>query len=283
MFLLFSGGTVIYIVTTFGGCFPPVPPCVHPAFFSRPPPGAPGCAAPPFFVGGGFLFVAPPGGGFLPGLSPFGGPFFFPPAPGFFPPLPRPPPDIWVLFKGGPPFFFPPVCFWGLFPKGPRYPALVSPANHCGRQSVFLGSACPRATPGFFFLGGPRVVLGEALWPYGGFVEGKRPGRFPVPGSLVHSPSFLCGQPGPFHPQEPGADLCRAVIDAAASFAPGQVYVALSRCQSMEGMVLGSPLQPEAVRTDPRVRAFLEHVAAIFLTLLICTLPAWPISRSCCA
>ena len=40
-----------------------------------------------------------------------------------------------------------------------------------------------------------------------------------------------------------GLTFERAIIDANASFAHGQVYVALSRCKSLEGLVLGSPLR----------------------------------------
>jgi len=55
-----------------------------------------------------------------------------------------------------------------------------------------------------------------------------------------------------------GLTFERAVIDAGASFAPGQVYVALSRCTSLNGLVLHSRLTPAAISTDPRVLAFAE-------------------------
>jgi hypothetical protein len=56
-----------------------------------------------------------------------------------------------------------------------------------------------------------------------------------------------------------GLTFDRAVIDAQAAFAPGQVYVALSRCRSFEGMVLSSPLTPLAVKTDPTVQRFVTE------------------------
>lgn len=50
-----------------------------------------------------------------------------------------------------------------------------------------------------------------------------------------------------------GLTFDRAVIDAGQSFAPGQVYVALSRLRSIEGLVLQSRIHPSSISTDPRV------------------------------
>ena len=50
-----------------------------------------------------------------------------------------------------------------------------------------------------------------------------------------------------------GLTFDRAIIDAAAAFASGQVYVALSRCRTLEGMVLATPLRQDAVISDLRV------------------------------
>lgn len=55
-----------------------------------------------------------------------------------------------------------------------------------------------------------------------------------------------------------GLTFDHAVIDAGASFAPGQVYVALSRCKSLEGMVLATPISPEVVLTDMRVSEYVS-------------------------
>ncbi len=56
-----------------------------------------------------------------------------------------------------------------------------------------------------------------------------------------------------------GLTFDRAIIDAQAAFAHGQVYVALSRCRTLEGMVLSSPLSPRAVKTDGTVLKFVEQ------------------------
>ncbi len=53
-----------------------------------------------------------------------------------------------------------------------------------------------------------------------------------------------------------GLTFDHVIIDAGAAFAHGQVYVALSRCRSLEGIVLGSRIHPVSVKTDQRVRAY---------------------------
>ncbi|MGD9367499.1 MAG: helix-turn-helix domain-containing protein [Desulfobacteraceae bacterium] len=58
-----------------------------------------------------------------------------------------------------------------------------------------------------------------------------------------------------------GLTFDRAIIDAQAAFAHGQVYVALSRCRTLEGIVLSSPLTSVAVKTDPTVQGFTARVA----------------------
>lgn len=56
-----------------------------------------------------------------------------------------------------------------------------------------------------------------------------------------------------------GLTFERAIIDASLSFAPGQVYVALSRCKTLEGMVLASQIPPRAVINDERVDNYISH------------------------
>ncbi len=55
-----------------------------------------------------------------------------------------------------------------------------------------------------------------------------------------------------------GLTFDRAIIDAGASFAPGQVYVALSRCRTLEGIVLLSPINPNSLGVDKEVRFFAD-------------------------
>jgi hypothetical protein len=57
-----------------------------------------------------------------------------------------------------------------------------------------------------------------------------------------------------------GLTFDKAVIDARAAFAPGQVYVALSRCRSLDGLVLGTPIARRGIQTDPHLRQFNREV-----------------------
>ena len=61
-----------------------------------------------------------------------------------------------------------------------------------------------------------------------------------------------------------GLTFDHAIIDANLSFAPGQVYVALSRCRTLEGMVLAAPIEARAIMTDERVDGYIanQEVAA---------------------
>lgn len=53
-----------------------------------------------------------------------------------------------------------------------------------------------------------------------------------------------------------GLTFDRAVIDAGRAFAPGQVYVALSRCRTLDGIVLLSSIHPDIISND---RLIVEH------------------------
>ncbi len=59
-----------------------------------------------------------------------------------------------------------------------------------------------------------------------------------------------------------GLTFDHAIIEADQSFAPGQVYVALSRCRTLEGMVLASPIPPTAILQDNRVDSYIAQEAA---------------------
>ena len=57
-----------------------------------------------------------------------------------------------------------------------------------------------------------------------------------------------------------GLTFEKAIIDAEASFAHGQTYVALSRCTSLEGLVLKTPITSSAIINDNTVRVFNKEV-----------------------
>ncbi len=56
-----------------------------------------------------------------------------------------------------------------------------------------------------------------------------------------------------------GLTFDKAVIDAGRSFSPGQVYVALSRCRSFEGLILSSAIERKCVKTDHDVDLFYSQ------------------------
>lgn len=53
-----------------------------------------------------------------------------------------------------------------------------------------------------------------------------------------------------------GLTFEKAIIDAESAFAAGQVYVALSRCRSLEGLVLQSKVQRSAIQNDAEILQF---------------------------
>jgi hypothetical protein len=59
-----------------------------------------------------------------------------------------------------------------------------------------------------------------------------------------------------------GLTFERAVIDANAAFSHGQVYVALSRCKTFEGIVLSSPIAQGVLKTDRVVSDYVGDVTS---------------------
>ncbi len=59
-----------------------------------------------------------------------------------------------------------------------------------------------------------------------------------------------------------GLTFEKAIIDAEGAFAHGQTYVALSRCKSLEGLVLKSKITPNQIISDSNVISFNEAAEA---------------------
>lgn len=57
-----------------------------------------------------------------------------------------------------------------------------------------------------------------------------------------------------------GLTFQNAIIDAGSSFATGQVYVALSRCTSLDGLVLKTPITRQQISTDVKVIAYAAQL-----------------------
>jgi len=56
-----------------------------------------------------------------------------------------------------------------------------------------------------------------------------------------------------------GLTFEKAIIDAGEAFAPGQVYVALSRCTTLDGIVLQSRINTNGFFTDERIVRFSQN------------------------
>lgn len=57
-----------------------------------------------------------------------------------------------------------------------------------------------------------------------------------------------------------GLTFDRAIIDAGRAFAPGQVYVALSRVRTLDGVVLYTPISKENLFSNPKVVEFAHRI-----------------------
>lgn len=61
-----------------------------------------------------------------------------------------------------------------------------------------------------------------------------------------------------------GLTFDHAIIDAQQAFSHGQTYVALSRCRTLEGMVLNTPLRVDSVICDTKISAFHQQAHKTF-------------------
>jgi hypothetical protein len=59
-----------------------------------------------------------------------------------------------------------------------------------------------------------------------------------------------------------GLTFEKAIIDAGEAFAPGQVYVALSRCTSLDGMILQSKIRSNSFFSDKRIVEFSKNCSS---------------------
>lgn len=104
-----------------------------------------------------------------------------------------------------------------------------------------------------------------------------------VVGSFTHYPLRLAWAVTIHKAQ--GLTFDRVVIDAADAFASGQVYVALSRCRSLEGIVLLTPIPERALTNAREVVEFTTRQPSLqtteqqltsaqdeYLTVLLCAL-----------
>ncbi|MBA3900547.1 MAG: helix-turn-helix domain-containing protein [Bacteroidetes bacterium] len=104
--------------------------------------------------------------------------------------------------------------------------------------------------------GSQNVLVEKYLWENKRFtineitneVEEKAVGKF------LHYPIKLAWAITVHKSQ--GLTFKKAIIDVGAAFAPGQVYVALSRLTSLDGLVLTSPINYESITEDVAITQF---------------------------
>lgn len=129
---------------------------------------------------------------------------------------------------------------------------------------VALGRRDPRSEPGrrgpvviVEFTGGEVAEVPEFTWDVTRPVAAGGGMRHEVIGSYRQFP-FSLAWAITIHKSQ-GQTLDRLVVDlSGGTFATGQLYVALSRCRSLAGLVLTRPVLAEDLKTDRRIIRFLR-------------------------
>ena len=107
--------------------------------------------------------------------------------------------------------------------------------------------------------GGTPVSVGREEWSNARYVldEESKEIREEVEGTFSQYP-LKTAWAITIHKSQ-GLTFDRAIIDAGGSFAHGQTYVALSRCRTLEGLVLSTPLSARAIINDATVETFTRE------------------------
>lgn len=101
-----------------------------------------------------------------------------------------------------------------------------------------------------------QVCVGKEIWQQIRYEVDEKDGRITekVIGEFEQYPLKLAWAIT-IHKSQ-GLTFDRVVIDAGESFAAGQVYVALSRCTSLNGLILQSRITPNSIHRDERIARF---------------------------
>ncbi|MDR3715879.1 MAG: helix-turn-helix domain-containing protein [Puia sp.] len=107
---------------------------------------------------------------------------------------------------------------------------------------------------------GEMIELERAVWINRGFQRNSTTGEFELVelGTFRQFPVLLAWAIT-IHKSQ-GMTFDKAVIDANEAFATGQVYVALSRLRTLDGIFLKEPLDRSAILIDSRILAFYNQI-----------------------
>ena len=107
---------------------------------------------------------------------------------------------------------------------------------------------------------GKSIVVGPAEWPNIQYALDSESGeiRQNVVGTFKQLPLRIAWAIT-IHKSQ-GLTFDKVIIDAGSAFAFGQVYVALSRCRTLEGISLESPIRGTSIYSDLHVADFNDHI-----------------------